>query len=967
MKNRPYPDAKPSSLKRRKLLALALTLLCGISLALVESYIFGNTQSAEPTSEELATASREAQAAMPRLPVNIEDQLASAQYPQLVRYAQGTDPFVDKAGVARTSSSGIPFSGGTGGIVRSPGQPLQPAAPQAPDLNSRVEEWRRNYRAALAQNQPLPAKTRIYLLSELTPIGKFKVSQNTNAPADVWFRLDIERRTFSAPIGTRFYDAELIGLSPEGPTFRMANGSIRTVKYAQKDVLMTTREKSSNDAGSENQKTERPESQTPSNNSTQLQQTSVAPAVSKITPAKTNDQDSSISAAPTLATLTPRGLSTVTPTLRIPVTSSLPLYDENISGDPKPSDKYLAASYNFDRQFQRSFSHGRRVYGAREKPRSASQSAQPTLGSVVQPQPTPEPIPQQASSAPAALLKEGSEIAKEKSKETGSNNTQPPAASTEPKPETTADKTTVAAVSPTPVAPMQQQQKQSPVQPQKLSPLCDPHYRPGQIDVDLTSPTSLGEIINKFNTEFGANIILDNDAKGIEVQLTITGVPWTQFLRIIMDLNDLGQVCSDGVVGIAKRSKLAQMDEQRRKQEPVVQEIFHLRYLQPVAGGRTNLAGQSQGGPSATIQSLEDAIRAILRASGDPRADVRRVPGRNELLVAGTRDQIEKVRELIRRVDRPGYQVLIRALVYTANENQIIDIGSQIAAVVGNPLQTNLGGFTSLPNVTTQGNGNGTGNGNGNGQTGQAGLNPGGVPGLGAGMRQPSSGLAATNAPATFGFTTLIGTAQFSYQLTLAQQRGVVNIQSRPFGIVTDGDTFDLVAGTQIPVVTSAIAGGAQLPTGNVQFIEASRIARITPQVADTEDGTPAFVTLNIQLENNAVDTSLGLFNGVPGVNRQSLQTVLRLRDGETAVIGGLSADSVSNAISKVPGLGDIPVLGNLFRRKTNQENRDRLYFAITVQVIPQESPIVNVPTPADAITNQPPPPRAQKPSPFKK
>jgi hypothetical protein len=52
---------------------------------------------------------------------------------------------------------------------------------------------------------------------------------------------------------------------------------------------------------------------------------------------------------------------------------------------------------------------------------------------------------------------------------------------------------------------------------------------------------------------------------------------------------------------------------------------------------------------------------------------------------------------------------------------------------------------------------------------------------------------------ATFGVTSLFGTAQFAYQLTLAQQKGVVNIQSRPFGIVADGDTFDLVAGTQIP------------------------------------------------------------------------------------------------------------------------------------------------------------------------
>ena len=105
----------------------------------------------------------------------------------------------------------------------------------------------------------------------------------------------------------------------------------------------------------------------------------------------------------------------------------------------------------------------------------------------------------------------------------------------------------------------------------------------------------------------------------------------------------------------------------------------------------------------------------------------------------------------------------------------------------------------------------------------------------------------------------------------------------------------------------------------------------------------------------------------MPGVNRQSLQTVLRLHDGETVVIGGLAADQVANSISKVPGLSGIPLIGNLFRRRANQESRDRLYFAITVEVIAQNSATPNFIAPADAITTQPPAPRAQKPSPYDK
>jgi len=218
-------------------------------------------------------------------------------------------------------------------------------------------------------------------------------------------------------------------------------------------------------------------------------------------------------------------------------------------------------------------------------------------------------------------------------------------------------------------------------------------------------------------------------------------------------------------------------------------------------------------------------------------------------------------------------------------------------------------------------------------------------------MRQPSNGLGATNPLVTLGGGMVFPSAQFALQITAAQQSGKVNIKSQPFGIVADGETFDLQAGIQIPVVTTTIAGGAPFQSGQVQFIEGSRITQINPQVAEDEQGKPAYVTLNLRLENNSVDTSLGTFNGIPGVNRQSLQTILRLRNGETAVIGGIAADQVSDSKSKVPGVGDLPIIGNMFKRKQKQTNSDRLYFAITVEVIPQDAAIPNFDVPVDATT----------------
>lgn len=989
-------------IKGWQLVAILLAAALGIIAGFGENFLFGGATSAGPTKDEVAAARRDAEKSMPRLPADIDQQLTEVQFPELAAVKITSDPFIDKVGTASAKTIGPAQSvGGMPRVRTNSSYALSQrasSAPAQPDFNSRVEQWRREYRAAQESNQPIPPKTRVYLLSELTPIGKFTTKDRGEGKGktDVWFKLEAEQRTFSVAIGTKFYDAELIGINANGPSFRMSNGTIRTVSWAPRDVLITTRDKSG--ASSVEQSKPEPVS-LPSGDKKSDAETGKEGRISELMVDHFDERGEQleVSSAGKAKLKSSEGGH---PQSQV-ATKDSPLFERTSGGaDNWPivdSSLLPVASQPKARTRQPpagapgQISTDSEIFSGNHHPAGETllgvDRTEPTVSSALPattltefnssgartmetetPSATPAPAPAPATPAAGDINSRIAPPASSAASEIVASSAAGPAMT--PLPGKPTVRATPEIVKDTGAVPKSSVEDTEPRSKTPLSPLCDSSYKAELIDTEFTSATTLGNLVDKFNTEFGANIVLDNDVQDIPIRLTISGVPWTQFLRIILDLNDLGQVCMDGgLVGIAKRSKLAQIEDQRKRSEPIVQEIFHLKYLQPVAGGRVNLAGQSQGGPSATIQSLEDAIRAILRASGDPRADVRRVPGRNELLVAATREQIERVRDLIKRVDRPGYQVLIKALVYTANENRLKDIGSQLTAVIGNVGQTNLGGFTTLPSGTTQGSGSGGSGGTGGtgSSSSQFGLNPGGIPTLPAGMTPPTNGLAASNAPATFGFTTLVGTSQFSYQLTLAQRKGIVNIQSRPFGIVTDGDTFDLVAGTQIPVVTSSIAGGTTVATGQVQFIEASRIARITPQVADTEDGSAGFVTLNIQLENNAVDTSLGLFNGVPGVNRQSLQTVLRLKDGETAVIGGLSADSVSDAVSKVPGVGDIPVIGNLFKRKTNQETRDRLYFAITVQVIPQESPLVNVPTPSDAVTAPPPPPRAQKPSPYEK
>ncbi len=911
--------------------------------------LLGNGFDNQSTQAELLQARSDAIAAIPQLPKDTEDKLSAALHPELTPItAAFVDPLVDRLGVDRNSKPDAP---------RLTSLPLSavPLVHTAPDKSARLSQWQQALRNANINGSPAPSITTAYLISEVTPAGRII----TNGTQAAWLYIESEKRQIAANTGAKFYDGVLVSIDRQGVVFRSSTGQTKFMQWDRQEEFST--------APTRLLPTERPPQQSQPKPAMQTSINPPRPFTCPTTlPASGNYSDLQIAvrdryAAPTNRNAEQPDVNNDSPSDKLVI----PTHKSTSTQFPAPTGTTIAHPFsnNIFRSYKLDYAHARQARSRStisfratrtdilnfDDPIGLTQKTtigtEPSIGTEPTPLSQPPTIEDNPLSAPAQNSEVHSPSIIKSDETTKRFDESSRLSTTNSTPEPT-----------TPVASDEQRKT-----------LCDPLYRGENITITNESnrPLSLLTLVNRLNEAYSANIVLDYDVQETPVRLTISNAPWTSILRTLLDLNDLDMVCLDGgIVQIAKRSKIASMGDLRRRSAPIIREVFRLRYLQQTAGARANLAGQTQASNGATIQSLEDAIRDILKAGGDPRGEARRVPGRNQLLVAATREQMEDIRDLIARVDRPGYQVKISALVYTANENRLRDIGSQLAIVVGNSRGTNLGGATTLPNSN---NNAGTGTGNGSGNSQPSGLNPGGIPGLASGMRVPTNGLGAPNPLATFGVTSVFGTAQFAYQLTLAQQKGVVNIQSRPFGIVADGDTFDLVAGTQIPVVTTTIAGGAPFQSGQVQFIEASRIARITPQVAEDETGKPNYVTLNIQLENNSVDTSLGTFNGVPGVNRQSLQTVLRLGDGETVVIGGLAADQVANSVSKVPGLSGIPLFGNLFKRRSNQENRDRLYFAITVEVIPQNSTMPNFVAPADAITTPPPPPRAQKPSPYDK
>ncbi|HYM00665.1 MAG TPA: hypothetical protein VEZ90_17050 [Blastocatellia bacterium] len=766
------------------------------------------------------------------------------------------------------------------------------AKPFVPSFAERYDEWRRSVFAARQGGRPDPPVTGVYLAEELQPIGVVRAHGRT----EVLFRVAPEKRDIPAPIGTRFYDCMLEAIEDTGVRIT-AGAHYRILEWASAAGPAAL------SASSPAAKKSSPASTDPIE-----QLRNAAPEQSgrprSVTPTETKRPEASLSARPS-PLLTPELLS------RAPWSLSLASYTESRPVLVPSYAVYHPSAYSaWDVQVLRVSDHSATDGDARPKlPKKKDDHA----ATDSQPAPTPD------NTRPRVATRSG------ESKDDARLQTN--------------SQTPTSAGFPGPGIPEPEAERV------KAESFCDPRYEGPLASIDTTRPTTLVTLTELYYKAFGVNFLVDPDIQELPIRASINDAPWTAIMRNIIEVNDLVASCSGNIITIMGRGKYDKLASEKRKSQPIKQKVFTLRYLQPNPSSIRSITGQ-QVPENLGLQSLEESIRKIVKASGDDRGDVTRVPGRNELIVAGTDEQLAQVTALIDRVDRPTYQVEVHAMVYSLDKNYLRDVGSQLGILAANGSQSNLGGVSNLPNNGASGSGQ---------SSTKGGVQPGGIPGLATGLPQPAGALAAANAATILGYTAIVGTSQFSQFITLAQQKGWAKVINKPFGTVADGSPLELSAGSDIPVVTSTIAGGATVQTGNVQVLQAGKVLQITPQVAQDKDGKPTGVTLTVRIESNSVDTSLPAFGGLPSIARQSLQTVIRLTDGQTGVIGGLTADSTSRTVNSVPLVSNVPILGHLFKRNTQNDNNNRLYFALEARIIPIGGSLNNVAVPGDATTEIPP------------
>lgn len=496
---------------------------------------------------------------------------------------------------------------------------------------------------------------------------------------------------------------------------------------------------------------------------------------------------------------------------------------------------------------------------------------------------------------------------------------------------------------------------------------CDSTFIGEPIRFSQTAELTLEDLLLQIHNRFGINFLMGPNVGGLPINIKAGAIPWNVLLRSQLFVSGVRARCIDGnTIELIDNKTLPSLQDTAE----VKTRFVKLKFLQRTSGGTVDLANRSQGGQNGgqgggcggtsqgggggtssfggqgggqggnqggnlaaqqvnnkfdkLIVEIEKilGIRSMTESSvggggggggqtvGGLQTEERRtnrfvtqIPGRNILAIRATDDEHELIDQIIDRADRPPFQVVIKGLVYSANQDKLRDIGVQTTITGGTADERSGGGIF--------------------GHT------------IGAGGT-------------LFDFSTIIGTFDFNVQATALQQNGVISVKSRPFATVLDGLCTVLEVGRQLPIVIDSSLGGV----GTVTFVDASNNLAVTPYVIDDDNGDPQAVMLELRLAANDVDSSVTA-RGVPAVSKRSVQTQLLLGEDKTAILGGFTVDQDSRTVSKTPGLGDIPIIGELFKRRVRDTRINRLYFAISVSVIPYGEAITPVAVPG--ATTEPP------------
>ena len=437
--------------------------------------------------------------------------------------------------------------------------------------------------------------------------------------------------------------------------------------------------------------------------------------------------------------------------------------------------------------------------------------------------------------------------------------------------------------------------------------------------------------------ESNLNIVAADTVQG-NVTLRLINVPWDQALDIVLQAKSLDKRRSGNVVWVAPQAEIAKFEQDKEdarisleERAEKVTEYMPINYgnaediaklLTEDSKGNAQSGGQAQGG-----QNSQD--RGFLSSRGSISFDKRT----NTLLVIDIPQRVSNIRNLVQQLDKPVDQVVIEARIVIASESVARELGARFGVsgdkdgdkyFSGN-LEANQSKINRDKELDLQfakdmsawvaG-----------GQVGPRPVYTQSLPVRGLMSNLPA---ALENPAGALALSILNAGYQLDVELSAIQEQGRGEVISNPRIVTSNQKESVIRQGKEIGYLTITGTGLGATPT--VAFKEALLELKVTPTI--TNDGR---VFLNMGVKKDELDgfVGAGSFGSVPQIAKREVNTAVLVDDGQTVVIGGVYEFSDRTDIAKVPFLGDIPFLGNLFRNKSRSKEKAELLVFVTPKVM---------------------------------
>ena len=427
-------------------------------------------------------------------------------------------------------------------------------------------------------------------------------------------------------------------------------------------------------------------------------------------------------------------------------------------------------------------------------------------------------------------------------------------------------------------------------------------------DIDVRS---LLQVIADF-TNF--NIVTSDSVQG-SLTLRLKDVPWDQALDIILQAKNLGMKRVGNVLQIAPKDEMAAKEKADleaqatiRNLEPLRTQSFQLNYTkaEDIKQQLTSSTGSGGGGSNANSGSLLSSRGSVI---AEPRT--------NQLFISDIPSRLEQIQDMITKLDVPVRQVLIEARIVEATDTFGKSLGVKLGGADLRGIRGGDAGYGVGSNRVAFG-------GNYNAITSTTGQTDAG--GLTSATSQflslPALGLAGAS-PASFAISLFSSAANrfLNLELSALEADGKGKIVSSPRVVTADQTKALIEQGTEFAYQQATSSGATA-----VAFRKAVLKLEVTPQI--TPEGN---IILDLDVNK---DSPGGVVEGAMSINTKRVKTQVLVENGGTVVIGGIFELNESEQENKVPVLGDVPVLGNLFKQRTRQAQKQEMLVFITPKMV---------------------------------